>query len=477
MISANFSLIKQFKSDIEKYLNSNDDDNLNKLNDELEEIIDQFEFNEIDAIESWNNLQCSKFSSFQEYLNFIDPNRLENTNTTSSRIKIMRAERKKPICFKCNKELTTIDPDVMICEQCGYSENIKNSVPNTRINNINCKHVLKQLDSICGTKKIPAKLEKLKEYILLWLTDLHFIYEWLLYSNNLNNFIKKYEKVKLFKISDPDTFFNNIIERIPENRIGFRLFKIFIDEFYMLLEFCKKRYSKNISNLTCKSDEIKLNVIKEYLKNNSEIPKSNDTFEYNGSVYEIGLYFVELSIWYKHPDNSIFYKILELFRSKNPAISEKDFKVPGLMFNFPEVYKLSENVPKKYSYGQEYIYFNNYIFNVQYVSISNQDRKELENLIFDFNRFYKEVNLKRTATDKVNSPLFSCTLICIIENIPRFNKYKPILEYLPDKALINSTTKSYINSVWYKYIFSNPQILEKYKEEKQEEETDNLFIL
>lgn len=474
--NADIAFIQQFKTDIEKYLEKNDNNEIEELNNEIEEIIEQYEFNKIDAINSWNSLMCSNFTNFQDYLNYIDPDCLRNTNTVISRVKITRAERKKPICIKCNKELTAIDSE-LICTQCGYSENIKTSTPNTRINNINSKHVIKQMEAICGIKKIPAKIEKLREYILVWLTDLHFIYDWLIYSNNMENFINKYERYTTYKIENTEKFFNRIIERIPENKIKFKVFKLFMDEFYLLLEFCKKRYSSQISNLSCESDEVKLKVIKSYLETNSNIPEPKDVFIYNNNIYEIGLYFAELSIWYTHSAQSIFNKIVKLFNSKNNTINEKSFTVPGLMFNFPEVYKTSENVPKKYSYGQEYIYLNNYVFNVPYINISNQDKKEIEEIIFEFNKYYKDENSKRLMSNKVNSPLFTCTIVCIIEQLPKFNKYKIILDYLPDKALINSTTKSYINAIWFKFIIENPQILEKYKEEKQEEEMDNLFIL
>lgn len=429
--------------------------------DELENISDTIEDNVIDANKSFQSLPISKYETFQAYVFNTNTAALSTIKGTNERTKTLRAKRKNNKCPVCGESLTLSDAGT-ICNNCGYVGSMKQTTPNTRQTSNNNKHIFKQLDALTGTHKAPQNISKIIDYISLWLTDLRYIYNWLNAngSKRYTAWVTKYHHLT-DEIITP-VFFNRIIDRKPENMWEYNVYKLFTDELYAMLEDATRYSNENLSNLTDQPDDLIINVFTKFAQAHGRLPKINETIEVDGKVWEIGLFINNISLLADVPPTHI--------KSKLEALIGFSLTLPGLMFNYKEVYKKSEYPPKKYCYQQEYCWITNRTFHTSFVNMSKQDKEAIANLIIKFNDYCKEQTY--SSSDKTcNSPLYCCTIICVI-NLPYFQKYKRILNFIPVK---DKSTAANIRKRFFEFEMSHQELIEPYKKASSEVETQNII--
>lgn len=434
----------------------------NNIYEKLLDIVEIANGNIVTAHEKFQALPISKYETFASYVYNNDINMISLRKGCNERTKMLRAKRKETNCPECSHPLTIIDGAV-ICHGCGYTSDIKGSVPNTRSSSDSSKHTYKQLDAITGVKKPPANITKIINYISIWLTDLKFIYAWLVNNNRLQNWMKKYAQITDEHISL--SFFNRVVERKPENMLDCDLFKLFTDEFYILLENAR-RYSKmKSSNMEALSKDEIVSIFKQYITENgiNKIPDITETFKFNNIKYEIGLYVTSLSLRYDSPEGSVKYEIEKLFG--------RSLTLPGLMFNFNDVYEQSDNVPKRYNYSQEYIYCIHNTFQTPYINIPPQDKEAIVNLILKFNAYYKKEAYKKSGKE-CNAPLFCCSLACVLTQLPYFHRYREALKFVPTK---DRGTSSHIKSEWFRFTCNNPDLIKQYSVANKSEDKNTVI--
>lgn len=416
--------------------------------EKLLDIVELASGNIIMAHEQFQELPISKYETFSSYVYNNDVSLISVRKGTNERTKMLRAKRKDTSCPECSHPLVIAD-GVVTCQVCGYTADVKGTTQSTRSSSDSSKHTYKQLDAITGVKKPPANIAKIIKYITIWLTDLRFIYAWLVTNNRLQTWMKKYAQITDEHISI--SFFNRVLEHKPENMWDCDLYKLFTDELYLLLENAK-RYSKlKSSNMEALSKEEIVDVFRQYVKDNrGKIPDVNETYTYNTVKYEVGVYVATLSLRFTTPEGGIKNELEKLFG--------RSLTMPGLMFDFNDVYEQSDNVPKRYGYGQDYIYCTHETFNVPYINIPQQDKDAIVQLILQFNNYYKEQAYKRSGKE-CNAPLFCCSLTCVLTQLPYFQKYRGALKFVPTK---DKTTTSHIKSEWFKFTCNNPDVIKKY---------------
>lgn len=420
----------------------------NNIYEKLLDIIEIADGNIIIAHEKFQELPISKYETFSSYVYNNDINMISLRKGCNERTKMLRAKRKETNCPECSHPLSIIDGAV-VCHACGYTSDLKGSIPNTRSSSDSSKHTYKQLDAITGVKKPPTNITKIINYISIWLTDLKFIHAWLVSNNRLQAWMKKYAQITDEHISL--AFFNNVIERKPNNMWDCDLFKLFTDELYLLLENAR-RYSKmKSSNMDALSKDEIVNIFRQYIKENgNKIPDAVETFKLNNFKYEIGLYVISLSLRYDSPEGGVKNEVEKLFG--------KSLTLPGLMFNFNNVYEQSDNVPKRYNFTQEYIYCSHETFFTPYINIPQQDKDAIVNLILKFNAYYKKESYKKSGKE-CNAPLFCCSLACVLTQLPYFHRYRDALKFVPTK---DKGTSSHIKSEWFKFICNNMELVKQY---------------
>lgn len=426
------------------------------LNEDLCEVMNTIEDNPIEANKLFQNIPISKYESFHNYVYNNDITCITSVKGSNERSKVLRAARSCTSCPLCGKQLTLSD-GTSICELCGYVGDSKSTTPNTRTSSNNTKHTYKQLDALTGVRKAPSNISKIIDYISIWLTDLHYIYEWL-NSNDGKRYaqwVKKYSQLTDEYIGQ--TFFNKVIERKPENMWDYNIFKLFTDELYSMLEYATRYSNENNSNMEGLSDDLIAEIFEAFVVKNKRLPSVTEEFIYNGERYEIGLYVNTLSLLHTVPEDHIKTRLERMIGCS--------LTMPGLMFNYKEVYKKSENPPKKYCYQQEYCWITNRTFHTPFIDMSKQDKEAIVSLILKFNEYYKEQSYLKY--DKgCNSPLYCCTIACVL-NLPYFQKYKSALKFVPVKDI---STASHIRKEFFNFEMSHPEYLEPYQ--KPNLETD-----
>ncbi len=432
------------------------------LRDELEEIYLILDDNEDDAQSLFQDMPCSRYDTFKQYQQNTDPTMIKSSSFAMETTKVMRSKRGITKCPFCNIPLSYFADGSYGCSNCNFEAPKAYNTPNTKLNINNTKHIIKQLDSLCGQKKIPIAINKIIKYIEVWLTDLHYLYDWLVYSNTLNDFRIMYQQ--LMEVVIDKSWFDRKLERVHGNRWSFKVYKIIMDEFYKMSELARRLMNSGSSNICSMSFDEQKMIIDSWLKNNSEIPSGNDTVTVktgSGNVtYNIGKFFDSMLYKPSYKDSEIYDYIVKKFTKKNRNFSPSCLTIGGLMFDFDNVYKMNEGIPKKYNYGQEYFIVSNYVFNVPFIEINNNDKDNLLDIIVAFNNYYKR-NIIKANGNKNNSPLFGCTLICIIKTMPYFHKYKDIIYCLPNKY-IDSQTMDAVSMYWHLFLIENPDVFTKY---------------
>ena len=337
----------------------------------------------------------------------------------------------------------------------------------------NTKHIIKQIDSLCGQKKIPIAINKIIKYIELWLTDMHYLYDWLCYSNGLNDFRIAYQQ--LTQIILDNKWFNRRIEQTRVNKWSFKVYKLIMDEFYKMTEMARRLMNTSITGINNMPFDKQIKLIDAWLENNVNIPTGDDmvSIEENGNSinYDIGTFFDSKQYKPSFKQDPLYDYIVQKFTEKNPEFDPKLLIIGGLMFDFDNVYKMNEGIPKKYNYGQEYFIISNHVFNVPFTEINNNDKDNLLEIIVAFNGYYKR-NIVKSNSNKNNSPLFGCTLICIIKTLPYFHKYRDIIYSLPNKY-IESQTMDTIAMYWHLFLIQTPEIYSKYNVITTTDSTNN----
>lgn len=432
------------------------------LKDELDEIYLILDENEDDAQTMFQEMDCSRYDTFKQYQQNTDPTMIKSASFTMETTKVMRSKRGITKCPHCNIPLVFFDDSTYGCTNCNFEAPRTYSTPNTKLNINNTKHIIKQLDSLCGQKKIPIAINKIINYIELWLTDLHYLYDWLIFSNTLNDFRIMYQQLTDTIIDS--SWFDRKIERVKANRWSFKVYKIIMDEFYKMTELARRLMNAGASDIMSMGITQQKAIIDAWLEISTTIPATDDRVtigdKRNKMVYNIGKLFDNILYKPSIRRTELYSYIVERFTAVNDAFDASRLIIGGLMFDFNDVYKINEGIPKKYNYGQEYFIISNYVFNIPFTEINNNDKDNLLDIIVAFNNYYKR-NIVKTNGNKNNSPLFGCTLICIIKTLSYFHKYKGIIYCLPNKY-IDSQTMDTISMYWHLFLIENADIYTRY---------------
>ena len=512
---------------------------------ELYEINDYIQYNFIDAEMRFGELPIATYETFQSYVYHTNAKSISYLKCNTERTKTLRAKRRNIICPICSNKLNIIN-NTMQCNSCGYIQEGKLATQSTRTISNNTKHICKQLDALTGARKAPANISKIIDYITIWLTEPKYIAEWLKSKDNMlvletpeddeddsgsnassntasktktsktkssakaskaatkskrsrasnkNSFdkwIKKYNECTEEFISD--SFFMRSIERTPANVPDYNVFKLFMDEFYALLEHCHRCAKEVTSNMEALTVDEQYKVFESYAKANKfKIPEIFEKYVYDGKEYEIGLMFNTLSLivneslmkasvigeeqpqinveslvnkaeeqrnveLYLEKLISLKKKLEVLYRPTLNSMRRRSLTIPGLMFNYRTVYSKSEAPPKKYCYQQEYCWLMNRVFNTPFVQMPKQDKDDIIKIILKFNEFYKDKICKQEEKS-CNSPLYCCTIVCVL-NLPYFQKYKNMLKFVPVKD--NSTIAS-IRKTFFEFEIQHVDFIKPFK--------------
>lgn len=130
--------------------------------------------------------------------------------------------------------------------------------------------------------------------------------------------------------------------------------------------------------------------------------------------------------------------------------------MPGLMFDYNKVYG-SDNIPKKFTYQQNYIFIIHKIYNIEYYNILESDKQIICDIMMKFNAFVKDVKSKQSGKNH-NSCLWQISLLYVFE-LPWFRCYKDIIKILPIKI---SNTTTGIGEMWTKFKITNHEYISKY---------------
>ena len=516
--------IEQFKAQYPTLWVSDYDNILHELKD----ISDLIIYNPIDANTCYTELPLAKYDTFQSYVYNTNAKAITLLKCNTERTKTLRAKRRNITCPLCGNKLNNLDGTLQ-CESCDYIQEGKLASQSTRTMSNNTKHICKQLDALTGARKAPTNIAKIVDYITLWLTEPKYIAEWLK-SKDLNP-LEEYEKangiesVSVEPVNVPkgkgrkknvkktsnssgsssfdkwvkkyneyteeyitDSFFNKSIQRVPANVPDYNVFKLFMDEFYALLEHCHRCALEKASNMDVLSLEDQYNIFKQYaVENKYRLPVIFEKYVYKGVEYEIGLRFNSLSLLANNDivkatvvsetlkDETLivgeeemdksFSKSIELkrmldilFKNTLNAMRRSSITIPGLMFNYKDVYNKSESPPKKYCYQQEYCWLMNRAFNTPFVHMPKQDKDDIIKIILKFNDFYKDRVCKQD--DKIcNSPLYCCTIVCVL-NLAYFQKYKHALKFVPVK---DNSTIAFIRKAFFEFEIQYTDFLKPFK--------------
>jgi hypothetical protein len=250
-----------------------------------------------------------------------------------------------------------------------------------------------------------------------------------------------------------------------------------MDEFYKMNELARRLMNSGTSDIISMDMETHKKIVDEWLKIKHSIPTGDDIVsvdtEKGKNVYNIGKFFDMILYKPSMKRTATYSYIVERFSKNIEGFDENRLTIGGLMFDFDDVYKFNEGIPKKYNYGQEYFIISNYVFNIPFTEINNNDKDNLLDIIVTFNNYYKR-NIVKMNGNKNNSPLFGCTLICIIKSLSYFHKYKDIIYCLPNKY-IDSQTMDTIAMYWHLFLIENPDVYVRYNIQITDTSTETII--
>ncbi len=483
-VEAFIESIEKYKKDYSKDLDTYWKPEYSVIRDKFYEIREMIEYNWLDAKEEVDKIPCFKYENFAQYVFNTDLKNTKHIKGNSVRPKTIRRKRNNfcPICKIECVHVNTID--MLKCPKCGH-EIIKEKAGG--VDNVinNEKHIRKQLDKLVGLTKIPNNVKKLLPYLITWLTEWKHIKEWLIYAKRIDDFMFHYYS----RFGEHMTLrdFDKVLPRTENNKLPFCVYELFVEEFYKLTEIAQTT-ARKISNMNL-DDKTIMKIIKSYLKDHNktcfnnfiEVPDETVIYNYNGNNYSIGIYLGKLALIPNYDEHHIKYKIVKAFcRDGVDCIT-----LPGLIYNYSDIFSTSDNIPRSFNYSENYNKIMNEVFHSQYSIIPQYDIDKFVGIFKRFNEYYK-TNIDKCGkkkNTKTNSPLFVCTIKCILTSFSYFHKYINILEQTSHR-ITESVTKNEIDNLWVKFITeeSNKDLLEMYdkdedetqKEDKQEYKNDDL---
>lgn len=437
---------------------------------DLEEVLDlNNDGNFQDAEEKFNTLVISKHENFDNYVKQDNQSEANMIRGNNVRVKLSRAKRKNKKCPICNTELNIKD-NTYVCRKCDYTADVKTAKNKNTIKANENIYIQKQLSGITGVKKPPANIIKIIPYISTWLTEMKYIINWLKFKSETQTVQTKrmiasklnyYEdwKNKYYNLTDDivdDDFPKIVRPKNVENYMNCELFKLFTDELFRMLVYAKSCSKIGISNMEVMEKKDIIKVFEKYIEEKGQVkPDLDETFRCTinedepNKEYDIGHYINELSLLFSVPSDHVKHDLEKMF---NISLT-----IPGLMFNFKEVYNINENVPQCYNYAQEYPYIIHETFKIPYANISIKVKELITDIMVKFNEFHKksgDVDAKNS-----NSPLFCCTLENILD-LPYFQEYKDaVMKFLPKK---DKNTVGFIKTKFFMFINEESEYLKQF---------------
>ena len=420
--------------------------------EQLDSILAECDYNWLSAREKFDKMECCKYDNFSQYVYNHDVRNTKHIKGTDVRAKTIRRKRSN-LCPKCKRECRpTKEMDTLKCPICGY-EIMKNKagIPDNIINGE--KHIRKHYDKLIGSARLPSTITKLLPYLSTWLTQWKYIRDWLMFSNRFDAFVSHYQQRSGLSLHYED--FDTVLEQIPNNRMTFDIYELFTEEFYKMTELMAKT-NKKTTNVNG-SDELIMNIIGCWLQQQNtnkiysfmDIADENAKVGYDGTDYNIGVYLNKLALIYDYDQHHIKYKIVHKW-----CVNGVDCIVfPGLMFNFGDVFTISQNIPKSFVYSENYNKIMSEVFHSPFATITPADINILINLHLRFNEFYKQ-NVQKTGKKKdtkTNSPLFVVVFKCIVTTFKHFHKYIYVLDHIPHR-ITESITKNEIDNLWLQFV-------------------------
>lgn len=442
--------------------------NYQDLLDELEEVLDIAKDNEEYAKERFSEMILSQYNNFAMYVYATNDEAKSLKHNEVTRSKMSRVSRKEIRCPNCHK---IIPPDAPLDDYhcaCGFEGEIEVKGGAAHTASDNSKHTTKSIDKLIGLGHPTKVLIAITPVVIKWVTNLTFIKEWLIYRKTTSEWLMKFNNALGTSLTYDQVFSNDamLIQRVPERRWSNEVFKLFTDELYYMLEYCQKLNNASNSNMVSMQPDDIIDVCIAYSEEfGGKLPPSSNTeYEYEGKKYDIGKFFNYLKLIYNNDTYPVKQDIEDIFNTHILA--------PGLMDDFCVIKTGINKFPQKFQYGQEYMYFIHHAFNVDYVTITTNDKQHIINIVMAFNTWYKKKNKTNKSKDS-NSPLLACTLNFIL-NLPYFLKYKRICDYLSKKDI---GTYNSIKNAWVLFITENKNIINTYCSKAEEIPVSNVTSL
>ena len=414
------------------------------MREELEEIASTANGNMINAENEFNTLAISKFPSFREYVINTDVEVLKRDSGSNSRFKSSRTKRKRhQICPQCGEQMVLQD-NQFLCEKCLYAVEVKVNHTGS-ISGEESKHSNKLLHMIAGVGKPPGSVQKILNFAVTWLTDLKYIKEWFIaHKTRYETFVKNYRKETHLPLTD--AFFNRVIERKIENIWPINIYHLLMNEFQQMLEEAKA-VSKTTSNMWYMKKDAILEIINKYREENGdEIPKDDVKF----GEYDVGAYFSQLSLLAVYPEDHAKAELVKMYNNS--------LTLPGLSFNFNDVFKRGETVIRRHDLLQGNSWVQRYVFNVPPSTITEAELNSILDIMLQFNVYYKAFWYKRKLKS-CNSPLYAVVLDIIL-NLPAFKKFRSeLMMFVQRKEL---KTRTQIFNTWIRFEQDNKAYLSQF---------------
>jgi hypothetical protein len=433
--------VSKFIYEIDEFREQFPDDFLNEyeeLREQLEDILEIFESNEVIAKKNFNDMPLAKFDSFEKYVCQSNPSMLYKTGVVANdKVKTLRAKRKDLVCPMCGEPIN--ENKCRNCEYDGDDGNVstKNTSENTR-------HINKQFDAFIGSKNPPSNIVKIIDVIKDWLLDLSHLYEFLKSTGRLKEFLKEIAKVNT---GEGDAIDVTWFDQTPTEPWNYNTFRLMMNEFHNMLEYCKRFSKYHISDVNAMDKESIVEMFCRWREQNETgTPKSDEIFEGK----EIGIYVAELMLLPNVDEDHIKNSIQEVL--------DDELSMPGLTFNFNQRYSKSDNIPWNFNFQQEFVYIIHETFQVPYINLTAQDKEAAIQLVLKFNEYCKNESYINTGKMR-NSPLYCITVERIFNSLPYFWKYRGITRFLPMKDF---RTVDEISKSWLNFMQENPELIGRY---------------
>jgi hypothetical protein len=308
------------------------------------------------------------------------------------------------------------------------------------------RHINKQFDAFTGSKNPPSNIVKIIDVIKDWLLDLRHLQEFLKATNSEEEFLREVSKV-LVENSDLDVPLDSSWFATKPKAWNYNTFRLIMNEFHTMLDYCKKFSKFPISNVNMMDKEEIIEFFYRWRAENPEgIPDADEIFEGK----EIGVFILELLLLPHVGENHIKNYIQEVLND--------ELTLPGLTFNFNERYSKSDNIPWNFNFQQEFVYIIHETFGVPYIALTPQDKESAIQLVLKFNEYCKNESYMNKGKMR-NSPLYCITVERIFNSLPHFFKYKDIIKFLPMK---DYRTVDEISKSWLDFIQENYDLISKY---------------